>query len=42
VVVEAVPGETPVAARARDRIVGRRLACDTPFEELVTFDPVSV
>ena len=39
---EAVHRETHVAASARDRIVGRRLTGDKPFEELVAFDPVLV
>jgi hypothetical protein len=41
-VAEAVQSETHAAASARDRFLGRRLAGDKPFEELVAFDPVFV
>ena len=40
-VAEAVYRETH-AASALDRFLGRRLAGDKPFEELVAFDPVLV
>ena len=40
-VAEAVYRETH-AASALDRLLGRRLAGDKPFEELVAFDPVFV
>jgi len=33
---------TPRCTSARDRSMRRRLAGDKPFEEPVTFDPVSV
>ena len=38
---EAVYRETQ-GASALDRLLGRRLAGDKPFEELVAFDPVFV
>jgi len=41
-VAEAVHSETHAAASTRDRLLARRLAGDKPFEEPVTFDPVSV
>jgi len=41
-VAKAVHSETHAAASARDRFLARRLAGDKPFEEPVTFDPVSV
>ena len=40
-VAEAVHRETH-AASALDRLLGRRLVGDKPFEELVAFDPVLV